>query len=138
MRRTDNSTKCSDGVSFLGIRTAEFGPMVSFIGEALGYEQTRSDPGFATFRTPTGQRIEVFSLEYPDKEHFVTGPVAGFEVADFEQSLRWLRKSGLEILSEPVLSTSGTRWVHFRGPDGNVYEFVSHTDRPLSGHSGAS
>jgi catechol 2,3-dioxygenase-like lactoylglutathione lyase family enzyme len=80
----------SNGVTFIGIRTREIERMAEFFSDVLGYEQTRSEPGFAAFMTSQGQRVELFDTAY---------------------------------------SESGTRWVHFRGPDGNVYEFVRHPDQ---------
>jgi hypothetical protein len=35
-----------------------------------------------------------------------------------------LRSTGVDILLEPELDDSGNAWVHFRAPDGNVYEFT--------------
>jgi hypothetical protein len=70
----------------------------------------------------------VFSEFYPGKVHFITGPVVGFEVADFETATAWLVENKIEILGEIVESASGSKWAHFRGPDGNVYEFVKHAD----------
>ena len=114
-------------MTFIGVRTDRFAEMVAFV-RALGYKLTRAADGFYAFRTPSGQRLEIFDTAYPDKEHFTTGPVPGFEVADFDRSVDWLRANGYEILRPPVSSSSGTSWVHFRGPDGNVYEFVHHPD----------
>ena len=55
-----------------------------------------------------------------DKEHFVTGPVVGFEVDDLPMAVEELRAAGVELLGSP-----SPTWQHFRGPDGNVYELVS-------------
>jgi hypothetical protein len=35
-----------------------------------------------------------------------------------------LRAAGVEILFESGLDDSGNAWVHFRAPDGNIYEFT--------------
>ena len=35
-----------------------------------------------------------------------------------------LRRAGAEILLEPEADDSGNAWVHFRAPDGNIYEFT--------------
>jgi hypothetical protein len=35
-----------------------------------------------------------------------------------------LRAAGVEILFESGVDESGNAWVHFRAPDGNLYEFT--------------
>jgi len=118
----------STGVSFVGVRTDKLDAMEVFFRDILGYQQTRREHEFYTFLTPAGQRIELFGHGYPGREHLTTGPFPGFEVADFDAALAWLETSGLEILIDPQHSSSGSSWVHFRGPDGNVYELVHHAE----------
>lgn len=57
---------------------------------------------------------------YHGREHFSTGPVVGFEVADLAAATSELRRAGVELLGDP-----GQGWQHFRGPDSNVYELVA-------------
>jgi catechol 2,3-dioxygenase-like lactoylglutathione lyase family enzyme len=73
---------------------------------------------------PDGSKVEVFSAETPINRHFTTGPVAGFLVDDVFAATQELRSSGVEILLDPVVDDSGDAWVHFRGPDGNIYELT--------------
>ena len=124
----DESLAISSGITFIGIKTDQFTSMVDLFERVLGLAKTRSESGFVAFRTSTGQRVEVFDTSYGGKTHFTTGPVPGFEVSDFDQAVAWLDQSGLEILEPAYTSSSGTRWVHFRAYDGNVYEFVYHPD----------
>ena len=56
--------------------------------------------------------------------HFTTGPVAGFLVDDIQAATAELRSAGVEILFESGVDDSGNAWVHFRAPDGNIYEFT--------------
>ena len=55
--------------------------------------------------------------------HFTTGPVVGFLVDDVNAAASELRSRGIDILhvfeDERVIA-----WVHFRAPDGNIYEFT--------------
>jgi catechol 2,3-dioxygenase-like lactoylglutathione lyase family enzyme len=53
-----------------------------------------------------------------------TGPVAGFLVNDVRDAAEELRSAGIEILLDSGLDVSGNAWVHFRAPDGNVYELT--------------
>ncbi len=55
--------------------------------------------------------------------HFTTGPVVGFLVDNVNAAASELRARGVEILHE-VEDESGNAWVHFRAPDGNIYEFT--------------
>jgi hypothetical protein len=41
-----------------------------------------------------------------------------------------LRSAGVEILFESAVDDSGNAWVHFRAPDGNIYEFTQDPASP--------
>ena len=86
----------------------------------LGLRPSHTEPGFRVYTLPDGRNVEVFGVAHPGKEHFATGPVAGFAVADLPAAVAELRAAGVELLGEP-----GPTWQHFRGPDGNVYELVA-------------
>src|SRR5215213_425244 len=67
---------------------------------------------------------EVFGPDSLINRHFTTGPVAGFLVDDIQDATAELRSAGVEILYESGVDESGNAWVHFRAPDGNLYEFT--------------
>ena len=71
-----------------------------------------------------GHDVEVFGPDSDVNRHFTTGPVAGFLVDDVDGAAAELRAAGAEILLGPVADEHGNAWVHFRAPDGNVYEFT--------------
>jgi hypothetical protein len=50
--------------------------------------------------------------------------VAGFLVDNVPDAATELRSAGIEILFQSEMDDSGNAWVHFRGPDGNIYEFT--------------
>jgi catechol 2,3-dioxygenase-like lactoylglutathione lyase family enzyme len=50
--------------------------------------------------------------------------VAGFLVDNAADAAAELRSAGVEILLESAVDESGNAWVHFRAPDGNIYEFT--------------
>ncbi len=64
------------------------------------------------------------SLTIKGNRHFTTGPVARFLVDDVFAATEELRSAGSEILLEPGVDDSGNAWVHFRAPDGNIYELT--------------
>jgi catechol 2,3-dioxygenase-like lactoylglutathione lyase family enzyme len=73
---------------------------------------------------PDNSKVEVFGPESEVNRHFTTGPVAGFLVDDVQEATAELRSAGVEILFESGVDDSGNAWVHFRAPDGNIYEFT--------------
>jgi catechol 2,3-dioxygenase-like lactoylglutathione lyase family enzyme len=75
-------------------------------------------------KLPDGSKAEVFGPDSELNRHFVTGPVVGFLVDDVHEAVAELRSAGVEILFESEVDDSGNAWVHFRAPDGNVYEFT--------------
>jgi catechol 2,3-dioxygenase-like lactoylglutathione lyase family enzyme len=113
-------------LGWLGTRTRKSGELADFYGRVLGLPLTYQEPGFWVFRLPDGFDVEVFDDSYPGKEHFDTGPVAGFVVRDLPAAVAELRAAGVELLGEP-----GPTWQHFRGPDGNVYELVALREQPF-------
>jgi catechol 2,3-dioxygenase-like lactoylglutathione lyase family enzyme len=108
------------GLGWVGTRTDRDGELAAFYEDVLGLRPSHTEPGFRVYTLPDGRTVEVFGPEYPGKEHFTTGPVAGFAVEDLPAAVAELRAAGVELLGEP-----GPTWQHFRGPDGNVYELVA-------------
>ena len=60
-------------------------------------------------------------------EH-ATGPVPLFEVDDVHAARLELEAAGVEIVGEPGRD-SNWEWIHFRAPDGNLYELASRLPR---------
>jgi catechol 2,3-dioxygenase-like lactoylglutathione lyase family enzyme len=108
------------GLGWVGTRTDRDAALAGFYEDVLGLRPTHAEPGFRVFTLPDGRNVEVFGPGYPGKEHFDTGPVAGFAVDDLAAAVEELRAAGVELLGEP-----GPTWQHFRGPDGNVYELTA-------------
>ena len=81
-------------------------------------DHRRGPPG------PSDVQSEGLRPDSPINRHFTTGPVAGFLVDDVQAATAQLRSAGVEILFESGLDDSGNAWVHFRAPDGNIYEFT--------------
>jgi catechol 2,3-dioxygenase-like lactoylglutathione lyase family enzyme len=75
-------------------------------------------------KLPDASKVEVFGPDTDINRHFTTGPVAGFLVDDVQAATAELRSAGVEILFDSGLDDSGNAWVHFRAPDGNLYELT--------------
>lgn len=103
-----------------GTRTAQAEQLADFYQHVLQLNLVYTEPGFWVFKLPDGRNVEVFSPDYPGKDHFTTGPVVGFAVTDLPAAVEELRTAGVELVGEP-----GPTWQHFRAPDGNVYELVA-------------
>ena len=111
-------------LAWLGTRTGNAEPTVAFFRGVLGLRLELDQPGFWVLKLPDGSKVEVFGPDSPVNRHFTTGPVAGFLVDDVFGATAELRAAGVEILLEPEVDDSGNAWVHFRAPDGNIYEFT--------------
>jgi hypothetical protein len=71
---------------------------------------------------PGGATVEVFAPASEYNRH-LTDPVAGFRVADLDSAAAELQAAGIEIVL-PVQKGGPRSWLHFRAPDGFVYELV--------------
>jgi len=127
----------SYGMTYVGVRTDHIEEMKQFAEQVLGYQKTYDDGSFVAFTTPQGQRFELHAENTLDKQFYpLGGAVAGFEVPDMDAAIAWAKSNGLELFDDGTgEGNGGTRWAHFRGPDGNVYEFVHH---PLVATGGKS
>ena len=107
-------------LGWVGTRADPAEPLARFYADVLGLPLIVHEPDFWVFELPDGYHVEVFGPGYPGREHFTTGPVVGFAVADFAGAVDELRDHGIELLAG-----AGPTWQHFRGPDGNIYELVA-------------
>lgn len=111
-------------LAWVGTRTDHPDATVAFFRDVLGLRVDLQLQDFWMLKLPDGSKVEVFGPENPSNRHFTTGPVAGFLVDDVFTATAELRSAGAEILLDPELDGSGNAWVHFRAPDGNIYEFT--------------
>jgi catechol 2,3-dioxygenase-like lactoylglutathione lyase family enzyme len=116
-------------IGWLGTRTSAAEEMVDLFGRVLGIPFHHHDEGFWVFQLPDGSKVEVFGPG-SDNPHFTTGPVPGFLVDDVEAATAELRSAGVPIVSGPIHrdDDDDAAWVHFRAPDGNVYEITQGRD----------
>jgi len=107
------------GLVFAGTATESRAEMVEFLGTTLGLERV-SDSG-----------VEADLFELPDGSRFAVAPVGsmgetsrslGFLVTDLDEAVARLRGRGIDV-DEPAANEKH-RYVHFRAPDGQLYELV--------------
>jgi catechol 2,3-dioxygenase-like lactoylglutathione lyase family enzyme len=111
-------------LAWVGTRTDNAEPTVAFFRDVLGLSLELDRPGFWMLTLPDGSKVEVFGPDSDVNRHFTTGPVAGFLVDDVHVATAELRAAGVEIPYESGVDDSGNAWVHFRAPDGNIYELT--------------
>jgi catechol 2,3-dioxygenase-like lactoylglutathione lyase family enzyme len=116
-------------IAWLGVRTERADAMVAFMNDVLGLSLKHAGEGQWVFSLPDGAKAEVFASDSPHNPHLEDGPVAGFYVDDVAAATEELRAAGVEIVHGPVILDEGdAAWVHFRAPDGNLYELTQGSD----------
>jgi len=109
---------------WLGTRTTNFVEMTRFFRDVLQLEKLQTESHFSVFALPDGSSVEVFGPDSPYNRHLVH-PVGGFLVVDLEEAQRELEENRIEIVLPPQ-DGGDRRWLHFRAPDGFVYELVQY------------
>jgi catechol 2,3-dioxygenase-like lactoylglutathione lyase family enzyme len=94
--------------------------MVAFFTDVLGLPVHSTETDFTVLEVPDGATVEVFGPRSEYNRH-LTHPVAGFRVSDLAGAVEELRAAGAEIVL-PIQGTEEHSWMHFRAPDGFVYE----------------
>lgn len=114
------------GIAWLGIRTDHYGEMLRLFRDVMGLRVHFQQPDFVDLELPNGDTVELFGPGDKGNEHFTTGPVAGFFVDDIAAAREELEASGqVQFFGPTQQADDGWSWVHFVGPDGNIYELTS-------------
>jgi glyoxylase I family protein len=107
------------GLTFVGTRTTERAAMTRFVRDVLGLAPLQVEGADADFHAlPDGSSFAVSPIDPDDGP----GRTVGFRVRDVTAAARELQTAGVEI--DEVAETSTQRYVHFRAPDGRLYELV--------------
>jgi catechol 2,3-dioxygenase-like lactoylglutathione lyase family enzyme len=116
-------------IGWLGTRTGHAAEMADLLQTVLGLRLVHRDLDMWVFQLPDGSKVEVFGPT-SHNEHFTTGPVPGFLVDDLASATEELRAAGVSIVSGPTFwpGEDGVGWVHFRAPDGRLYEITQGRD----------
>ncbi len=114
-------------IGWLGTRTDRGAEMADLLQTVLGLRLVHRDLDLWVFQLPDGSKVEVFGPS-SHNEHFTTGPVPGFLVDDLTSAIEELRAAGVPILSTFWPGKDDVGWVHFRAPDGRLYEITQGRD----------
>jgi predicted enzyme related to lactoylglutathione lyase len=114
-------------IHWVGVSTHNYVAMVTFLEEVLGLAVSFRDQTTIEFSTSEGDQIQVMApgdVYYDFFTSNAAGPVPLFEVDDVHQARRELEEAGAEVIGSTA--HDGTwEWIHFRAPDGNLYELAS-------------
>ncbi len=118
------------GLGWLGIRTDRFEETATFFRDVMGLEVVREERDVIGFSFPDGVELEVWRPEDEFHDFFTTGPVVGFEVDDHDAARSRMEAANVQFLGHAQYSGAAA-WSHYRGPDGAVYEIISHEGEVL-------
>jgi catechol 2,3-dioxygenase-like lactoylglutathione lyase family enzyme len=108
------------GLVFAGTATDRRHEMTRFCGEVLGLDRDdAAGADAAFFALPDGARFAVAGPRGAEG----TSRTIGFLVADLDEAVAALRTAGADVDDEPG-ENERYRYVHFRAPDGELYELV--------------
>jgi len=114
-------------VRWIGIRTDRYEEMVTFFRDVLSLRTNFEDAATIEFSTSEGDEVQLMGPGDPYYDFFgehATGPVPLFEVDDVVAAREELEGAGIEIVG-PVGQDRHWDWIHFRAPDGSLYELAS-------------
>lgn len=114
-------------IRWVGVPTRNYDAMVRFLSQVLGLLVNFSEPTTTEFSTSEGDEIQVMApgdAYYDFFTQHAAGPVPLFEVDDVHRARRELEEAGIPVIGA-TSRDSRWEWVHFRAPDGNLYELAS-------------
>ncbi len=107
------------GLAFVGTRTADREAMTRFVQDVLRVRPTHlSGIDADLFELPDGSMFAIAPTDDPTGERTV-----GFLVEDLDAACVELRAADVEV-DDSVAMNERFRYVHFRAPDGRLYELV--------------
>jgi len=118
------------GITFVGTRTDARPKMTRFVREVLGLTAVPAVDGMDAdlFSMPDGSLFAVTpGVAPPEDERTV-----GFLVDDLDDARRVLLASGVEVDDE-ISANAQFRYLHFRAPDGHLYELLEDRRPPGMG-----
>ncbi len=111
-------------LSWLGLVSGDVERDRAFLCTALGLTCQLETDTFAVLTADNGDVIELFRDTDPAHAHFTTGPVPGLQVDDLDAAAARVSQAGATLIGEVCTGSLGTRWIHFRAPDGTIFELI--------------
>jgi catechol 2,3-dioxygenase-like lactoylglutathione lyase family enzyme len=109
------------GISFVGTRTTAHPAMRQLLRDVLGLSLAEPTAGMDAdvFDLPDGSSFAVAAVTPSDEQE----RTVGFSVEDLDRAHRALQDAGVSVDAE-ITTNDRYRYVHFRAPDGHLYELV--------------
>jgi catechol 2,3-dioxygenase-like lactoylglutathione lyase family enzyme len=116
-------------IRWVGTATSDYAPMAAFARDVLGMRVSFEEEATTELLTLDGDAFQVFGPGDDYHDFFgrhARGPVPLFEVDDVHEARKELVLAGIEVIGD-IAHDSTWEWVHFRAPDGHLYELASRT-----------
>jgi catechol 2,3-dioxygenase-like lactoylglutathione lyase family enzyme len=117
------------GFRWIGVRTDRVAEMRGFAVDVLGLRPATEADDFVELQTADGSKLELFGAAAAAEKGAMfarNAVVAGFLVDDIHTARDELaRTPGVELLDDLRVMPDGYAWLHFRAPDGLVYELTA-------------
>src|SRR5438874_1295035 len=107
------------GLTWLGLRTAQFEEMVTFFRDVMGMQPIRDEPEIAGFQLTDDTQVELYRPEEEFHAFFTTGPVVAFRVENDDAAGTTMVAAGI-VLIGPTQRAGKTTCNHYRGADETV------------------
>jgi catechol 2,3-dioxygenase-like lactoylglutathione lyase family enzyme len=117
-------------IRWVGVPTDDYAAMVRFMRDVMGLRTNFEESNTIEFSTSEGDEVQLMAPGDPYYDFFrrhAAGPVPLFEVDDVHGARKEFEQAGIEIVG-PCGRDSTWEWIHFRAPDGNLYELASRID----------
>ena len=114
-------------VRWIGVSAENYAAMRELLERVMGLRPNFDEATTVELVTSEGDEIQLMAPGDPYFDFFrdhAHGPVPLFEVDDVHAARAELEAAGIEIIG-PLGHDSRWEWVHFRAPDGNLYELAS-------------
>jgi catechol 2,3-dioxygenase-like lactoylglutathione lyase family enzyme len=114
-------------IRWVGVPAQNYEEMVAFLQQVLGLRVNFRDETTVEFSTSEGDEIQVMAPGDPYYDFFTanaSGPVPLFEVDDVHSARHELEEAGADVIGRTGRDSTW-EWIHFRAPDGNLYELAS-------------
>lgn len=112
---------------WVGVPAGNYEAMVTFVRQVLGFASISRSPPRVEIATSEGDELQIMAPGDPYYDFFTrnaTGPVPLFEVDDVHSARQELGHAVIAVIGATGRD-SRWEWIHFRAPDGNLYELAN-------------
>jgi catechol 2,3-dioxygenase-like lactoylglutathione lyase family enzyme len=114
-------------IRWVGVPTEHYAAMRDLLEHVMGLRVNFDEPTTVELVTTEGDEIQLMAPGDPYFDFFgahARGPVPLFEVDDVHAARAELEAAGIAVVGDAGRDRTW-EWIHFRAPDGNLYELAS-------------